>query len=84
MAKTRSKRTISGIIHRRTVFRDDRGRLFCRAYSSPDTAFMRLTGFLIKNGRPGDVCEITHRTSGRQIGTVSVTNAGTVKIIKSK
>lgn len=67
---------IVGEIHRHSQQAEDRNKRFTRRYSQLDTAIPRLTAWMIRDGKVGDVCEIYHNITKLQIGTIKMTSKG--------
>lgn len=63
-------------IHRASQQSADRGRRLTRYYSGIDHAIPKLTAFMVAYGYVGDVCEVSHRITGLQIGTLKLTARG--------
>lgn len=58
----------------------DRKRNLTRRYATLDNAVIGLTEFMVRNGYVGDVCELYHKVTGRQLGTIKITAKGHLKI----
>lgn len=58
----------------------DRTRMLTRRYASLDNAVIRLTEFMVRDGYVGDVCELYHHVTGRQLGTIKISAKGNLKI----
>ena len=74
------ERNFVGVVHRAAQQISDRRRNLTRRYASLDNAVIRLTEFMVRDGYVGDVCELYHRVTGRQLGTIKVTANGRLKI----
>ena len=74
------ERNFVGVVHRAAQQTSDRRRNLTRRYASLDNAVIRLTEFMVRDGYVGDVCELYHRVTGRQLGTIKVTANGRLKI----
>lgn len=73
-------RNFVGVIHRSAQQMSDRTRVLTRRYVSLDNAVIRLTEFMVRDGYVGDVCELYHHVTGRQLGTIKVSAKGHLKI----
>ena len=74
------ERNFVGVVHRAAQQTSDRRRNLTRRYASLDNAVIRLTEFMVRDGYVGDVCELYHHVTGRQLGTIKVTANGRLKI----
>lgn len=74
------QRNFVGVIHRSAQQMSDRTRMLTRRYASLDNAVIRLTEFMVRDGYVGDVCELYHRVTGRQLGTIKILAKGNLKI----
>lgn len=74
------QRNFVGVIHRAAQQMSDRKRMLTRRYASLDNAVIRLTEFMVRDGYVGDVCELYHHITGRQLGTIKITAKGHLKI----
>lgn len=74
------QRNFVGVIHRAAQQTSDRKRMLTRRYASLDNAVIRLTEFMVRDGYVGDVCELYHKVTGRQLGTIKITAKGHLKI----
>lgn len=70
------ERLIEGHILRRSQQVEDRHRVLKRSYSSLNNATSRLVDFMMKNGYVGDICEVYHKLTGMQLGTLRMTSQG--------
>lgn len=73
------ERNFVGVVHRAAQQMSDRKRNLTRRYASLDNAVVRLTEFMVRDGYIGDVCELYHHVTGRQLGTIKVTAKGHLK-----
>lgn len=74
------QRNFVGVIHRAAQQASDRKRVLTRRYVSLDNAVIRLTEFMVRDGYVGDVCELYHHVTGRQLGTIKISAKGNLKI----
>lgn len=74
------ERRFVGEIHRKSQQYSDRKRNLLRHYSCLDNAVEKLTGFMLKHGKVGDVCEVHHKVTGMQLGTIKMTLQGRLLI----
>lgn len=74
------QRNFVGVIHRAAQQTSDRKRVLTRRYVSLDNAVIRLTEFMVRDGYVGDVCELHHHVTGRQLGTIKISAKGNLKI----
>ena len=74
------ERNFVGVVHRAAQQTSDRTRNLTRRYATLDNAVVRLTEFMVRNGYVGDVCELYHRITGRQLGTIKITAKGYLKV----
>ena len=74
------ERNFVGVVHRAAQQISDRKRNLTRRYATLDNAVVRLTEFMVRDGYVGDVCELYHHVTGRQLGTIKVTANGHLKI----
>lgn len=74
------ERNFVGVVHRAAQQMSDRKRNLTRRYATLDNAVVRLTEFMVRNGYVGDVCELYHHTTGRQLGTIKITAKGHLKV----
>lgn len=74
------QRNFVGVIHRSAQQMSDRKRVLTRRYVSLDNAVIRLTEFMVRDGYVGDVCELYHHVTGRQLGTIKISAKGNLKI----
>lgn len=74
------ERNFVGVVHRAAQQTSDRKRNLTRRYATLDNAVVRLTEFMVRNGYAGDVCELYHHITGRQLGTIKITAKGHLKI----
>ena len=75
------ERNFVGVVHRAALYpTSDRKRNLTRRYATLDNAVVRLTEFMVRNGYVGDVCELYHHITGRQLGTIKITANGRLKI----
>lgn len=74
------QRNFVGVIHRSAQQMSDRKRMLTRRYASLDNAVIRLTEFMVRDGYVGDVCELYHHITGRQLGTIKISAKGNLKI----
>lgn len=72
------ERKFVGTIHRKSQQSSDRARNLTRRYSTLDNAVSRMTEFFIRNGYVGDVCELYHADTGKQLGTIRMSANGTL------
>lgn len=72
------ERKFVGTIHRNSQQSSDRARNLTRRYSTLDNAASRMTEFFIRNGYVGDVCELYHADTGKQLGTIRMSAKGTL------
>jgi len=77
--KQARERNIVGIIHRHGAHLEDSNKLMKRRYTKIDNAILGLTRFMLMYGYVGDVCEVFHFISGRQLGTIKITSKGSLK-----
>lgn len=54
----------------------DRGRNLTRRYASLDNSVLGAMRFMLANGQVGDLCELYHNVTGKQLGTVRLNAAG--------
>jgi len=73
------ERNFVGVVHRAAQQMSDRKRNLTRRYATLDNAVVRLTEFMVRDGYVGDVCELYHHVTGRQLGTIKVTAKGHLK-----
>lgn len=73
------ERNFVGVVHRAAQQMSDRRRNLTRRYTTLDNAVVRLTEFMVRDGYIGDVCELYHHVTGRQLGTIKVTAKGHLK-----
>lgn len=73
------ERNFVGVVHRAAQQTSDRKRNLTRRYATLDNAVVRLTEFMVRDGYVGDVCELYHHVTGRQLGTIKVTAKGHLK-----
>lgn len=74
------QRNFVGVIHRAAQQTSDRKRMLTRRYASLDNAVIRLTEFMVRDGYVGDVCELYHHVTGRQLGTIKISAKSNLKI----
>lgn len=74
------ERNFVGVVHRAAQQMSDRKRNLTRRYATLDNAVVRLTEFMVRNGYVGDVCELYHHITGRQLGTIKITAKGHLKV----
>ena len=74
------QRNFVGVIHRAAQQTSDRKRNLTRRYATLDNAVVRLTEFMVRDGYVGDVCELYHHVTGRQLGTIKITAKGHLKV----
>lgn len=70
------ERLIEGHILRHSQQVEDRRRVLKRSYSSLSNATSRLVSFMLQNGYVGDICEVYHKLTGMQLGTLRMTSQG--------
>jgi hypothetical protein len=68
----RNNLCIMAEIHRHSQHAADRSRRLVRYYSAIDNAIPKLTAFMFLHGYVGDVCEVSHRVTSLQIGTLKM------------
>jgi len=73
------ERNFVGVVHRAAQQISDRRRNLTRRYVTLDNAVVRLTEFMVRDGYVGDVCELYHHVTGRQLGTIKITAKGHLK-----
>lgn len=73
------ERNFVGVAHRAAQQTSDRKRNLTRRYATLDNAVVRLTEFMVRDGYVGDVCELYHHVTGRQLGTIKITAKGHLK-----
>lgn len=74
------ERSFVGVVHRAAQQTSDRKRNLTRRYATLDNAVVRLTEFMVRDGYVGDVCELYHHVTGRQLGTIKITAKGHLKV----
>lgn len=74
------ERNFVGVVHRAAQQTSDRKRNLTRRYATLDNAVVRLTEFMVRDGYVGDVCELYHHVTGRQLGTIKITAKGRLKV----
>lgn len=74
------ERNFVGVVHRAAQQTSDRKRNLTRRYATLDNAVVRLTEFMVRDGYVGDVCELYHHVTGRQLGTIKITAKGYLKV----
>jgi hypothetical protein len=74
------ERNFVGVVHRAAQQMSDRKRNLTRRYATLDNAVVRLTEFMVRDGYVGDVCELYHHVTGRQLGTIKITAKGHLKV----
>ena len=74
------ERNFVGVVHRAAQQTSDRKRNLTRRYATLDNAVVRLTEFMVRDGYVGDVCELYHHVTGRQLGTIKITAKGHLKV----
>lgn len=74
------ERSFVGVVHRAAQQTSDRKRNLTRRYATLDNAVVRLTEFMVRDGYVGDVCELYHHVTGRQLGTIKITAKGYLKV----
>ena len=58
-----------------TWFRDGKPHRII-SYQHIDNVLPKLTGHIVRKGKPGDVIEVTHRHNELLIGTITVKRSG--------
>ncbi len=74
------ERSFVGVVHRAAQQTSDRKRNLTRRYATLDNAVVRLTEFMVRDGYVGDICELYHHVTGRQLGTIKITAKGYLKV----
>ena len=74
------QRNFVGVVHRAAQQTSDRTRVLTRRYVSLDNAVIRLTEFMVRDGYVGDVCELYHHGTGRQLGTIKISAKGLLRV----
>ena len=70
------ERYFAGHILRSSQRMEDRRRNLNRCYKTLDKAMEGLTRFMLRYGYVGAVCEVYHRLTGMQLGTIKMTLSG--------
>lgn len=67
---------VAQIVRNKGQLHVDRHRNLTRRYSALDNAVVGCIRFMMSNGHVGDTCELYHKFTGNQLGTVTLSVTG--------